>query len=110
MPSQTPQPNVNASDDLAAQFKRYHQRISSLERASSSHGGGVTPPPPVVNYVHSQGTASAVWTIPHNLGWYPNVTVIDSAGTTVEGDVTQVSTTQMKITFSAAFTGTAYLS
>lgn len=28
--------NVDATDDLAGQFKRFHQRISSLERISSS--------------------------------------------------------------------------
>jgi cell shape-determining protein MreC len=102
--------SVSSLDDLATQFKRFHQRITSLERASTSGAGGPTPPPTVVNYVHNQSTASAVWTITHNLGWYPNVTVIDSAGTNVEGDVTQVNNNTMRINFSGAFTGIAYLS
>jgi hypothetical protein len=75
----------------------------------------VTPPPEpggggIPNYVHHQTVPAATWTISHNLGWYPNVTVFDSAGATVEGDITQVNTNQMTILFSGAFTGVAYLS
>lgn len=62
-----------------------------------------------LNYTHSQGAASAVWTINHSLGKYPSVTVIDSAGDEVEGTVTYPSTSQVVVTFTAAFSGTAYL-
>jgi hypothetical protein len=62
------------------------------------------------SYVHNQGVVASTWTITHNLGYYPNVTVIDSALSTVEGDVTQISTNVLRLQFSAAFTGTAYLS
>lgn len=36
--------NIQSTDELAEQFKRFHQRISSLERAAHLHGsgGGVT--------------------------------------------------------------------
>jgi hypothetical protein len=61
------------------------------------------------SYVHNQATPAAVWTIPHNLGFFPNVTVVDSSGAQVEGDVV-FSTNQVQVTFSAAFSGTAYLS
>jgi hypothetical protein len=61
-------------------------------------------------YHHSQGTAASTWTIPHNLGYFPNVLVISSGGDTVEGDVVQVDINNMTLHFSAAFTGDAYLS
>ena len=61
-------------------------------------------------YLHNQGVAAAVWVIQHNLGWYPNVTVVDSGGSTVEGDVTAASINQLQLTFSGAFTGVAFLS
>ena len=67
-------------------------------------GGGAT------GYVYTQSVVASIWTITHNLGWFPNVTVIDSAGTTVEGDTTQVNSNQLTIRFSGAFTGVAYLS
>jgi hypothetical protein len=76
-------------------------------------GSGSSGPGPSVgpySYVHNQGTTSATWSILHNLGWYPNVTIIDSAGTTVEGDVSHISQNLVSITFSGAFTGVAYLS
>jgi hypothetical protein len=60
--------------------------------------GGINQPS--VAYYHTQGTSSAVWVITHNLGWYPNVTVQDSGGSIVEGE----------ITFTGAFSGKAYLS
>jgi hypothetical protein len=61
------------------------------------------------HYVFTQGVAAAVWTIPHGLGKFPNVFVQDSANSEWEGDVNYVSTNELKITFSAAFTGKAYL-
>lgn len=52
---------------------------------------------------------SAVWTIPHNLGAYPNITTINSAGDQVEGDVEYTSLYQIVVSFSAAFAGKAIL-
>lgn len=65
---------------------------------------------PDLAYAHNQGTASATWTIVHNLDFYPNVTVQDSAGTIVEGEIAYTSRNQIVLTFSAAFSGKAYLS
>ncbi len=61
-------------------------------------------------YAHNQGTSSATWTIVHNLDFFPNVTVVDSAGTIVEGEIVYTSRNQIVLTFSAAFSGKAYLS
>jgi hypothetical protein len=38
-------PSVNATDQLAAHFRRINDRLASLERASSGGGGGGTPTP-----------------------------------------------------------------
>lgn len=61
------------------------------------------------NFLYVQGVASDTWTVVHNLNKYPAVSVIDSSGQTVEGDVTYSSTNQVVITFSAAFAGQATL-
>jgi len=63
----------------------------------------------LVTYVHNQITASTTWNIQHNLNDYPSVTVIDSAGSVVIGEVTYNSSNDLTITFSAPFSGTAYL-
>ena len=61
-------------------------------------------------YVHTQGVPSAEWTISHNLGYNPAISIVDSAGNTVEGSYVYNSTNQLTATFSGSFSGTAYLS
>lgn len=61
-------------------------------------------------YIHNQGVASTTWTITHNLGFYPSVTVSDSADTIIEGQVDYPSVNTVVLTFSSAFAGKAYLS
>lgn len=53
--------------------------------------------------------ALAQWTITHNLGKFPSVTVVDSANTVVIGDVDYSSSNSLVITFNAAFSGCAFL-
>jgi len=60
-------------------------------------------------YIHNQAISSATWTINHNLGFRPNITITDSSGDECEGDVDHPSLNQAIINFSAAFTGTARL-
>ena len=57
----------------------------------------------------TQGTAAATWVITHALGGKPQVTIVDSADTHVFGEVQYNSNTQVTVTFSAAFSGKAYL-
>lgn len=61
-------------------------------------------------YTHNQGTSSSTWTITHNLGYYPSVTVVDNGNNVVIGDVSYVSVNQVSVSFSASFGGKAYLS
>ncbi len=66
---------------------------------------------PKYAFVYEQnGAATSTWTIDHNLGFYPNVTVIDTAGSNVVGEVVHDSKNKMTLLFKAAFKGTAYLS
>lgn len=62
-----------------------------------------------VFYVHTQAVAANVWTINHNLNAEPTAVVLDSAGTQCEGTFSYPSKNTMVITFTAAFTGTAYI-
>jgi hypothetical protein len=65
---------------------------------------------PLVSYHFVQNIPAATWTIVHNLGWYPNVTIQDSAGSIVEGEIAYTSVNALTVTFSSAFSGNAYLS
>lgn len=61
-------------------------------------------------YVHTQAVSSAVWTIVHNLGYFPAVSVVDTANTTVIGSIQYLDANSIQVSFSAPFSGTAYLS
>ena len=60
-------------------------------------------------YVHIQGEASAVWIIKHDLNNYPSVTVINSADEVVLGNVTYITSNEVKIEFKSPFKGKALL-
>jgi hypothetical protein len=62
-----------------------------------------------LRHTYTQGAASALWSITHELGGYPSVTVVNSTGTVVVGTVTYISTSEIQIEFTAPFSGTAYL-
>jgi hypothetical protein len=62
------------------------------------------------SYAHTQSVSSATWTITHNLGYRPAVSVVDSGGNYVIGDVNYISTNSLTISFSSPFGGSAYLS
>lgn len=62
-----------------------------------------------LGYVFVQSTPSATWTINHDLNKYPSVSIVDSANDEVIGEVNYTSTTQVVISFSAAFSGKAFL-
>lgn len=60
------------------------------------------------HYIHNQTSASATWTVIHNLNKFPTIAVIDSAGTMVIGDVNYINQNSLTISFQSAFSGKAY--
>jgi hypothetical protein len=60
-------------------------------------------------YRHVQASAAAVWTIAHPLEYHPAVTVVDSAGKQVIGDVEYLGSGQVVLRFTGPFSGEAYL-
>jgi len=63
-----------------------------------------------LGYVHIQSVPSAVWNVTHGLGFTPNITVVDTAGTVVEGSYNYPNSSTVVLTFIGAFSGRAYLS
>ena len=61
------------------------------------------------HFTYIKSTPDSVWEITHNLDKYPSVTIVDSAGSVVMGDITYTSKSALTVTFSAAFSGKAYL-
>lgn len=60
------------------------------------------------SYVYTQSVSSKEWHIFHDLGKYPSVTIIDSAGTVVIGQVQYASQNEIVLHFSAPFSGKAF--
>lgn len=68
-------------------------------------GGGSS-----ISYTHFQNTPASIWVIEHNLGFWPNVYVLDTNGDECEGDVQNYpGMNRTDIFFSAPFAGRARL-
>lgn len=61
------------------------------------------------HFTFNQGIASASWSINHNLGKFPSISVVDSAGHQGFGSVRYVDANNLVVSFAAPFAGTAYL-
>jgi hypothetical protein len=62
-----------------------------------------------ITYIENVTQSTDVWNLEHNLGRFPAVQVVDTAGSVVIGDIQYVDQNNITITFSAPFQGTAYL-
>jgi hypothetical protein len=62
-----------------------------------------------VKYVHNQTSATNQWNIPHNLGFFPNVTVLDNMNRIIEADVQYLNINNVRIVLNVALSGVAYL-
>ncbi len=60
-------------------------------------------------YVHTQAVASASWSIPHNLGYYPTVSVFTVGGVEVEAAPIHTSVNVTVVSFAVPMAGTARL-
>ena len=82
---------------------------TDADMVDGQHASAFAPASHIHNYVHTQMVASDTWTINHDMNKKPSVTVIDSAGTYVMGDMEYPSNSQVVLRFSHPFAGTATL-
>mgnify|MGYP001601036140 CR=1 FL=1 len=61
------------------------------------------------DFVFTQGTPSATWTIQHNMDKLPAVSAVNNNNMIVYGNVVYVDNNNLTITFSGGFSGKAYL-
>lgn len=87
-------------------MKMHLTESSETLKMTISEGGGIVTGDKT--YVHTQRQPSAEWVVSHGLGKMPSVTVVDSAGTQVIGDVLYLDSNRVKLTFSGAFAGKAF--
>jgi hypothetical protein len=63
----------------------------------------------IQTFIHDQIASSLTWNIIHSLGRYPTVTIVDTSGNVVIGDIQYISDNQIILSFGAEFSGKAYL-
>lgn len=92
--------HVSSTGSLEANQEYF---ISLLTLSGGGGGGGDK------TYVFTQGVPSSTWTIEHKLGKFPSVSVVDSAKRVVNGTVDYIDDNNLTVTFSAPFSGQAFL-
>lgn len=58
-------------------------------------------------YSHDQSVAAATWNVQHSLGKRPSVTILDSSGNQVEGQIIYIDNNNVEIRFAFSMSGTA---
>ncbi|MES2948678.1 MAG: hypothetical protein V4858_09060 [Pseudomonadota bacterium] len=59
-------------------------------------------------YTHTQSIALAVWTVAHNLGRFPSITITDPLGRVIVPDVEYLDNNLVQITHGLPLAGFAY--
>jgi len=62
-----------------------------------------------VRYIHTQSSASSVWTVAHNLNCRPSVDVVDHLGGQIFPDITWVDDNIVQVTHGSAIIGAVYV-
>lgn len=98
-------------EEMNAHVQEFQQHVQEFEEHRDDTNIHLTPldRQRMQGYTHYQVSPSTTWTITHNLEKRPSVTVVDSGGNVLIGDVQYLSDNQIKITFTTALSGTAYL-
>ena len=95
----------------------FHDNKVALDKIGEDLSGSLTyNGSPVVSnsggyagYTHTQSTALAIWTVPHNLNRKPTVTVVDNLDRRVEPDVSYIDFNIVRITHASPQIGKVYV-
>lgn len=83
--------------------------VTVLPVAGPTGPPGAAGAPGGSTYTHTQSTPAASWAITHNLGRYPQVTVVDTTGDRLFPDLTYDSINTVTVTHASPTAGFAYL-
>lgn len=87
--------------------------VESVEILAVAEQGPPGPPGPPgggagATYTHTQSSAAAVWTVAHNLGRFPSITVVDMLGVQLFPDIRYTDADMAQITHSVPLIGRAH--
>lgn len=81
-----------------------------LQTNGGSGPAGPPGPPGGAAFLYVQASPSASWIINHGLGSFVHVTVMNTSGVIVEGEITEVSLNTVNVSFSQPQAGKALVS
>lgn len=93
----SPSLNLNTSSSTSTYLDLPIKQVITVESGSAS------------TYTWTQSISLAVWTIPHNLGRFPSVTVVDNLNNKIEPDIQYIDNNSLQIINGVALVGKAYL-
>lgn len=70
--------------------------------APASGGGGD------LSFVYTQVSPSSNWSVPHNLGKFPSIEVVDSGGSIIVPNVVYVDANNLTVSFASSTSGKVY--
>lgn len=79
----------------------------TVVRAGSAMGVQGPPGTSGASYTHTQAVASSVWTINHNLGFRPAITLLTDGGAVIDAEIGHASDNAAVVTLSQPLAGTA---
>lgn len=83
-------------------------RVAGVAIAAGGQGPPGRDGAPGTTFEWTQDIPLAVWTVPHNRGRFPSVTVVDHLGNRVEPDVTYIDQNIVQITHGRPEIGKAF--
>lgn len=86
----------------APSYRLDAQLVQRIDNLDPGQGGGGSGP-----YIHAQGVPMATWSVTHNLGYFPNVAVVDTTGQEWKGGVFHLDVDRLQIFFVDQLAGTA---
>lgn len=92
-----------AMQSISDKVNSISNNLNGEYSSANSNGGGDK------SYIHNQISSQDKWIIRHNLSKYPSVTVVDSGGNKVVGDIKYIDINSLEISFVGGFSGMAYL-
>lgn len=93
-------PNGAATQEMAIYLQQVVRAIVELSRDAAINTA----------YVHTQSAPAAVWTIDHNLGYWPDVAIFNASGSVVGATITNPTVNRTTISFTTgAIAGVARL-
>ena len=107
--------NFGPANDEVARGDHTHQAhevqgLATVATTGSYEDLTETPEIPVIEtYTHKQTTPATLWRVEHGLGRFPSVTIVDSGGSMVIGEVCYLDESVIEISFASGFSGKAYL-